>query len=165
MIPFRLEVSILRAFILAISLLLFWPSLQVGARAGDEPRVFNVEGDVAGAHDPSIIKEADTWYVFVKPSGGWASGTETKKLTAGDGKPGFGGSNFSGLLRVASEYVWVSSAESLPVFRSSFRILMPLQKLPNESHACPFSSRMRFGSIALKSSSARDCRTRPSSVQ
>jgi len=59
-IPFRLEVSILRAFIIAISLLLFWPSLHAGARVGDEPRVFNVEGDVAGVHYPSIIMAGRT---------------------------------------------------------------------------------------------------------
>jgi len=37
-----------------------------GANAGapDGPRVFNVEGDVLGTHDPSIIKEGDTWYLF-----------------------------------------------------------------------------------------------------
>jgi arabinan endo-1,5-alpha-L-arabinosidase len=35
-----------------------WP------RAGDEPRAFHVEGDVVGAHDPSIIKQGDTWYLF-----------------------------------------------------------------------------------------------------
>jgi len=30
----------------------------------DEPRVVPVEGDVAGTHDPSIIKEGDVWYLF-----------------------------------------------------------------------------------------------------
>jgi len=37
-----------------------------GADAGapEEPRVINVEGDVLGTHDPSIIKEGDTWYLF-----------------------------------------------------------------------------------------------------
>jgi len=50
-----------RALILAI--LFVQP---FGARAGtlDEPRVFPVEGDVVGTHDPSIIKEGDTWYLF-----------------------------------------------------------------------------------------------------
>src|SRR5205823_1087707 len=28
------------------------------------PSVIHVEGDVDGVHDPSIIKEADTWYMF-----------------------------------------------------------------------------------------------------
>ena len=30
----------------------------------DQPRVVQVEGDLAGAHDPSIIKDGDTWYLF-----------------------------------------------------------------------------------------------------
>ena len=58
----------------------------------------------------------------------------------------------------------MSSEESFPVLRSSFRILIPLQKLPKDNQACPFSSRIRFGSIALKSSSARDRSTNPSST-
>src|ERR1700722_12783086 len=35
-----------------------------GPRAADEPRAFRVEGDILGAHDPSIIRERDTWYLF-----------------------------------------------------------------------------------------------------
>jgi arabinan endo-1,5-alpha-L-arabinosidase len=30
----------------------------------DKPELFILEGDVAGIHDPSIIKEGDTWYLF-----------------------------------------------------------------------------------------------------
>jgi arabinan endo-1,5-alpha-L-arabinosidase len=51
----------LRACIAAVVLSL---SLGPGPRAADEPRAFRVEGDVVGAHDPSIIKEGDTWYLF-----------------------------------------------------------------------------------------------------
>src|SRR5205809_5780723 len=36
------------------------------------PSVIHVEGDVDGVHDPSIIKEADTWYLF---------GTVTEKIS------------------------------------------------------------------------------------
>src|SRR5882757_7787662 len=36
--------------------------------AADEPRVIPVEGDVVGTHDPSIIKEGDTWYLFATTS-------------------------------------------------------------------------------------------------
>ena len=52
---------LLRALVPALLLL-----QPFGANAGapDEPRVFNVEGDVLGTHDPSIIKEGDTWYLF-----------------------------------------------------------------------------------------------------
>ncbi len=37
------------------------------------PHVYNLSGDVAGTHDPSIIKEGNTWYVFATgkaPDGG-----------------------------------------------------------------------------------------------
>src|SRR5271170_6898815 len=37
------------------------------------PHVYNLSGDVAGTHDPSIIKEGKTWYVFATgkaPDGG-----------------------------------------------------------------------------------------------
>src|SRR5438046_3223311 len=36
--------------------------------------VIHVEGDVDGVHDPSIIKQADTWYLF---------GTVTEKISPG----------------------------------------------------------------------------------
>lgn len=29
-----------------------------------QPHALHLEGDIVGAHDPSIIKEGDTWYVF-----------------------------------------------------------------------------------------------------
>ncbi len=52
MICFRSGIPQLRACIAAVLLcLLFAP----GFRASDEPRAFHVEGDVVGAHDPSII--------------------------------------------------------------------------------------------------------------
>src|SRR5256714_260359 len=38
------------------------------------PSVIHVEGDVDGVHDPSIIKEADTWYLF---------GTVTETISPG----------------------------------------------------------------------------------
>src|SRR5580692_7161393 len=51
-----------------------------------------------------------------------------------------------------------------PVATSSRRILMPLQKLPKLSQGVPVESKTMLGSIALKSSLARDFRTRPSST-
>jgi arabinan endo-1,5-alpha-L-arabinosidase len=60
MLRFSSGISNLRNFIAAI---LLWLSLAAGAGA-DQPRAFHVEGDVVGAHDPSIIKEGDTWYLF-----------------------------------------------------------------------------------------------------
>jgi arabinan endo-1,5-alpha-L-arabinosidase len=51
----------LAAWILAF---LFFPTIGASAIPAEEPHVFAVEGDVAGVHDPSIIKEGDTWYLF-----------------------------------------------------------------------------------------------------
>ena len=49
-----------------------------------------ISGDtvVAGAHhsSPGGSFSRGSVYVFAKPAGGWASGTETKKLTASDGE-------------------------------------------------------------------------------
>src|ERR1700735_4312959 len=61
MIHFHSGSRFLRACIRAALLSLL---LGVGPKAADEPRAFHVEGDVVGAHDPSIIKEGDTWYLF-----------------------------------------------------------------------------------------------------
>src|SRR5580658_7958000 len=81
------------------------------------------------------------------------------------GSPGGFGGGLSGRLRLAIEYRVRSSVDSKPVLGSIRRILMPVQKLPNDNHALPFSSRTRFGSMALKSSSARDRNTSPRSDQ
>jgi arabinan endo-1,5-alpha-L-arabinosidase len=40
--------------------------------ASNQPRVIRVAGDVGGVHDPSIIKEGKTWYLF-------GTATETKR--------------------------------------------------------------------------------------
>src|SRR5580658_8400605 len=61
MIRFRSGVANRRACIAPVLLsLLFgpWP------RAADEPHAFHLEGDIVGAHDPSVIIEGDTWYLF-----------------------------------------------------------------------------------------------------
>jgi arabinan endo-1,5-alpha-L-arabinosidase len=42
----------------------FTLSPGVSAAALDEPHAFPVEGDVVGTHDPSIIKDGATWYLF-----------------------------------------------------------------------------------------------------
>jgi arabinan endo-1,5-alpha-L-arabinosidase len=44
-----------------------------GAQASQQPKAFNLEGDIAGSHDPSIIREGNTYYVFTTgraPGGG-----------------------------------------------------------------------------------------------
>jgi hypothetical protein len=58
MIRFRPGISILRAFVVAI---LLFP--HAGARVAGEPRALHGEGDVVGAHDPSVINEEDPWYL------------------------------------------------------------------------------------------------------
>jgi arabinan endo-1,5-alpha-L-arabinosidase len=49
-------------FLVLLAASLLWPT-WVTLRA-DEPHALPVEGDVRGAHDPSIGKEGDTWYLF-----------------------------------------------------------------------------------------------------
>lgn len=44
-----------------------------GAQASQQPQAFNLEGDIAGAHDPAMIRAGDTYYVFTTgraPGGG-----------------------------------------------------------------------------------------------
>lgn len=42
--------------------------------AATSPHIFKTEGDAQGTHDPSIIKEGDTWYVFSTTTGRQQSG-------------------------------------------------------------------------------------------
>ena len=51
--------------------------------------------------------------------------------------------------RAASLCRVVSSVDSLPVWGSTRRIMMPPQKLPNDRHGVPLVSTTAFGSIAL----------------
>jgi arabinan endo-1,5-alpha-L-arabinosidase len=55
--------------LLALSLL----PLTTGICSAQKPHVYTLSGDVAGTHDPSIIKDGTTWYVFATgraPDGG-----------------------------------------------------------------------------------------------
>ncbi len=48
-------------------------ALASSVGSAQEPHVYRLSGDVAGTHDPSIIKEGNTWYVFATgkaPGGG-----------------------------------------------------------------------------------------------
>jgi len=50
---------------LVVVLMIFCLPVMAQTRPGAAgPRAFQVEGDVEGTHDPSIIKEGDTWYLF-----------------------------------------------------------------------------------------------------
>jgi arabinan endo-1,5-alpha-L-arabinosidase len=53
----------------AVLALSFAPKIAMAQDASDLPRVFKVEGDVKFVHDPSIIKEGDTWYLFSTGNG------------------------------------------------------------------------------------------------
>ena len=63
-----------------VLILVFWIALcagVAGVRAQTEapkPYAYKLEGDIEGAHDPSIIKEGNTWYLF---------GTATEKAPEG----------------------------------------------------------------------------------
>ena len=47
----------------------FAAQAAVAQNTVDLPRVFKVEGDVKFVHDPSIIKQGDTWYLFSTGNG------------------------------------------------------------------------------------------------
>jgi arabinan endo-1,5-alpha-L-arabinosidase len=47
-----------------IAAILLMPLIGAREEAADEPRTFQLQGDVVGAHDPSIAKDGDTWYLF-----------------------------------------------------------------------------------------------------
>jgi hypothetical protein len=53
------------AFALGAILAMVWSGPQLAAQdAGQTPHVFQLSGDFWGTHDPSIMKEGNTWYVF-----------------------------------------------------------------------------------------------------
>src|SRR6266568_3827382 len=81
------------------------------------------------------------------------------------GRPGGAASGLSGGLRFANEYSFVSAPDKPPVAGSIRLIFIPAQKLPKLNHGLPDFSATRLGSIALKSSSAFDRKTRPRSTQ
>ncbi len=61
----HLFAKILPACVLGAILTMGWPSPELAAqRPGQAPHVFQLSGDFWGTHDPSIMKEGDTWYVF-----------------------------------------------------------------------------------------------------
>src|SRR5579863_2878866 len=54
-----------RLLLLICLFALYVPTLPTGAQtAAASAQVIQVEGEVQGTHDPSIIQEGDTWYVF-----------------------------------------------------------------------------------------------------
>src|SRR5580700_8914363 len=68
-----IQVVIMRRFLqigsqclIDLGIVLSLYSGQVGAQAGE---VIPVSGDTKYVHDPSIIKEGDTWYLFGTASG------------------------------------------------------------------------------------------------
>ena len=61
--------SALALILLSLTLL----SLTTNLCAAQNPHIYTLTGDIAGTHDPSIIKEDKIWYVFATgkaPDGG-----------------------------------------------------------------------------------------------
>jgi arabinan endo-1,5-alpha-L-arabinosidase len=62
-----------RILTLALSalLLIIFGDHATSAQTSDSslPHAFQLDGDVAGTHDPSIIKDGDTWYLFATATG------------------------------------------------------------------------------------------------
>jgi arabinan endo-1,5-alpha-L-arabinosidase len=61
----------IRAWKMYVVLSMF--ALTASVCSAQNPHVFTLSGDVAGTHDPSIVKEGKTWYVFATgkaPGGG-----------------------------------------------------------------------------------------------
>jgi arabinan endo-1,5-alpha-L-arabinosidase len=58
-----------RTFLLILGVNLLALAAQPSASQTPAPHALQVEGDTEYAHDPSIIKEADTWYLFATGSG------------------------------------------------------------------------------------------------
>ncbi len=48
---------------LAVGVMLFFGAVATG-QGTSAPHFYHVDGDVEGVHDPSIIKQGDTWYLF-----------------------------------------------------------------------------------------------------
>ena len=53
----------LRLAAVVLTAAFLWPS-SARAQTPDEPRALQVQGDVVGTHDPSIIREGEVWYLF-----------------------------------------------------------------------------------------------------
>jgi arabinan endo-1,5-alpha-L-arabinosidase len=62
------EMTIRARFVCLLFFLYLAPALAQQP-AATSPHIFKTEGDAQGAHDPSIIKEGDTWYVFSTTTG------------------------------------------------------------------------------------------------
>jgi arabinan endo-1,5-alpha-L-arabinosidase len=61
----KIQISVM---LLCVTVFLANP-VRVRAADSSAPKVIEVEGDVTGTHDPSIIKEDNTWYLFATVTG------------------------------------------------------------------------------------------------
>ncbi|MGA8151347.1 MAG: arabinan endo-1,5-alpha-L-arabinosidase [Terriglobales bacterium] len=61
-----MRVGKLFSFVSAAGLAIIFPAKVIHSipPASNQPRVIQVEGDIEGVHDPSIIKEGTSWYLF-----------------------------------------------------------------------------------------------------
>jgi arabinan endo-1,5-alpha-L-arabinosidase len=63
----KIQARFALVFILAAAI--FASPARIQAADSTSPHVIAVDGDVAGTHDPSIIKDGDTWYMFATVTG------------------------------------------------------------------------------------------------
>jgi arabinan endo-1,5-alpha-L-arabinosidase len=61
----KIQMSLTLLLVTAVAVL----PLRAHSADSSVPRVIQVEGDVEGTHDPSIIKEGNTWYLFATVTG------------------------------------------------------------------------------------------------
>lgn len=66
--PVIRDSSVIKTSILLLAGL-FLTSVMSARSQHAQPKAFQLEGEVAGTHDPSIIKDGDTWYLFATTMG------------------------------------------------------------------------------------------------
>jgi arabinan endo-1,5-alpha-L-arabinosidase len=65
-----------RAFLLTLCAIIFGSTLNTNAQEDNaSPHAYKLSGDIEGVHDPSIIKDGHTWYLFA---------TATEQAPAGE---------------------------------------------------------------------------------
>jgi arabinan endo-1,5-alpha-L-arabinosidase len=65
--------SLIKTSIFLLAGFFMTSALAAGSRHA-QPKAFQLEGEVAGTHDPSIIKDGNTWYLFATTMGRYPQG-------------------------------------------------------------------------------------------
>src|SRR5437588_3655441 len=68
-IPSNPRLPVIRTLIAAVCAAAWLSGAGAAASAANQPEVLKLEGDVEGVHDPVIIKQKDTYYVFCTGGG------------------------------------------------------------------------------------------------